>query len=114
MTDLEALVASKHWRWLPGMLVSEARMRVGRICTTEQAAAMNDPPLGDYVPDLTDAATLGCLLALVRAALDEGSVTTHAISNGQWGLRDYRGSLTGLVMYDTEGDALAAALLAAP
>jgi hypothetical protein len=45
-------VACRKWRWLPGML-----------CTTAGYRKENGA-----LPDLEDAATLGCLLALVREA----------------------------------------------
>jgi hypothetical protein len=50
-------VASPHWRWMPGML-------------TDVGERVTDPAvcyLGT-LPDLTDPATLGCVLALVRDA----------------------------------------------
>ena len=68
MTAAEALarraVACKHWRWMPGM----------RWQTSDDHGRLDDfQP--EYMwcpdralPDLTDPATLGCLLALVREA----------------------------------------------
>jgi hypothetical protein len=54
-------VASKHWRWMPGMLgLSRVRGIWIRIV---------DPPMDDITdcfPDFTDPATRGCLLHLVR------------------------------------------------
>ena len=62
--ELESLgrraVACSHWRWLPGML-------------TDVGERVTDPDicyLGTF-PDLSDPATLGCLLALVREALGD-------------------------------------------
>jgi len=62
-------VACKGWRWMPGMLHGtlvgdelQLRYRVGDLTLYLDA---------DRVPDLTDPATLGCLLALVREAWGE-------------------------------------------
>jgi hypothetical protein len=51
-------VACKWWKWLPGMRV------LGGDRITEHTLAIEHGCL----PDLTDAATLGCFLALIRAA----------------------------------------------
>lgn len=50
-------IACKHWRWMPGMLTVPG----------DGAETHIDPAPHD-LPDLTDPATLGCLLALVREA----------------------------------------------
>jgi hypothetical protein len=52
-------VACKGWKWLPGMADHWGR-RLREGDWLDPAAAF---------PDFTDAATLGCLLALVREAL---------------------------------------------
>ena len=63
-------VKCKHWQWLPGMrwrgTLSQNTGRLGEVFQTVPG------PVGVYLPDLTDAATLGCLLALVREAYDDG------------------------------------------
>ena len=72
-------VACKGWRWMPGMLTDSKFARVvaadenGATCALEEGATeddcyavwLNGVPV---LPDLTDPATLGCLLALVRMA----------------------------------------------
>ena len=66
-------VACKGWKWLPGMLTDEGR-RV--MCVWPDDLGIKWSHLldnrvvqdADALPDLTDAATLGCLLALVREA----------------------------------------------
>jgi len=54
-------VSCKGWRWMPGMRV------LGGDRITERTLAIDH---GAF-PDLTDPATLGCLLALVREARGE-------------------------------------------
>ena len=57
-------VACKGWRWMSGMRWRTEDDR-GRL-DDYQPEYMGRPP--DALPDLTDPATLGCLLALVRKA----------------------------------------------
>jgi hypothetical protein len=78
-------VACKHWRWLPGMLAIHPNWRGYRVShvgltgmhgacryaspmggVSYAGAALPLPLSSDVLPDLTDPATLGCLLALVR------------------------------------------------
>lgn len=61
----------------------------------------------DAWPDLTDPATLGCLLALVREALDIPYLCTSVSPEGRWWVDGYS-------LHDTEAEALIAALEAAP
>jgi hypothetical protein len=83
------------------------------------------PPEGDDVaftdprlPDLTDPATLGCLLALVRDAHGNQCIHTSVDDEG-WSVvqRDQPPNAWGQFLADgcnTEADALVAALEAAP
>lgn len=69
-------VACQQWRWMPGML---ARYDGGqgwyRVTDGYGLPVRHVPPNPrDAWPDLTDSATLGCLLALVREAW-EGQFT---------------------------------------
>ncbi len=76
-------VACKHWRWMPGML-NIARCRLIKVEPNDFATwaflVDNESPECNLtsglfrlktslvIPDLTDPATLGCLLHLVREA----------------------------------------------
>jgi hypothetical protein len=103
-------VACKGWRWMPGMRwwTDDDRGRLDDF----QPEYMGRPP--DALPDLTDPATLGCLLALVREAW--GDPTLHVVCAGgsvelgvwhaRWGTSSRRGA--------TEADALVVALKGAP
>lgn len=75
MTDLDLArraVACKKWRWMPGML-DDYGMRLSHVTLhdgswggqNEYRASMYHKP---KLPDFTDPATIGCLLALVREA----------------------------------------------
>lgn len=80
-------VACRHWRWMPGMLAVHPNWRGYRVShvgltgmhgacryaspmggVSYAVAALPLPTSSDVLPDLTDPATLGCLLALVREA----------------------------------------------
>ena len=56
-------VACKGWRWMPGMAFVD-RGEPWRVVSPAHAEVIH----ADRLPDLTDPATLGCLLALVREA----------------------------------------------
>jgi hypothetical protein len=97
-----------RWRWMPGMAYSRGQYRHQRaVCG------------GNYdincIPDLTDPATLGCLLALVREAWGDG---VYLLPDGGWyvkGARLKNGSSINLgICASTEAEALVAALKAAP
>ena len=72
-------VACRGWRWMPGMRTLGAWRVVdadetGIDATTDMGDAWRGktlPPIMSSLPDLTDPATLGCLLALVREARGE-------------------------------------------
>ena len=82
MTDYtelgKRLVACKHFRWLAGMLVSNG----ARIVTVNE-----DTPLrfAGFYPDLSDAATKGCVLQLVRKAWEDPGAH-FALGTAGWAL----------------------------
>lgn len=101
-------VACKGWRWMPGMAdLWGGRMREGDGIDRLHA-----------LPDLTDAATLGCLLALVREAWGDASAYCYRGGGdeltGTWHVtidqRTHRVSRRG----KSEAESLVATLEAAP
>ena len=71
--DLEALarraVACPRWRWMPGVLrLRDAPGKADHGQREGRVEARDGWPYAEWpcLPDLTDPATLGCLLALVR------------------------------------------------
>ena len=127
-------LACKGFRWLPGMLWIVSRVApledyAGRIVEGARRA-----PSGPGLPDLTDPATLGCLLALVREAWRCPTVyvrqsTTRRQSDGviAWEVCDLyldaeacralgvpREGSVGSWGHGSEAEALVAALEAAP
>ena len=106
MSDLASrAVACKHWRWLPGMHDSETGLR---------PLSWSDDWEGE-VPDLTDPATLGCLLALVREAYKCPWLSVVGSADGLWRI-DAEGSdadVSDLHSFGSEAEALVAALEAA-
>ena len=87
---------------MPGMLAHPTRLRV-----TETTGIGS----GDYLPDLTDPATLGCLLALVREAY---GTQGHARMVGHRWRYEPGSWYECQPTHDTEAEALVAALEAAP
>ena len=90
-------VACRHWRWLPGMQTL---------------------PLPAYgLPDLSDPATVGCLLALVREAWGDPCICT-AVDNTSagWWVDGWTAARPQVPsdLHPTEAAALVAALEAAP
>lgn len=127
MTDLDLArraVACKHWKWMPGMrLVCFDGDDAARICTIKgeglvgvrRESGIMAAYDGEAWPDCTDPATVGCLLALVRAAWGDPYLTVDIC-----GVEDHRVwacyscDLIAHAYGDTEAAALVAALEAAP
>ena len=132
MIDLaRRAVACKGWRWMPGMLEVDGARSNGEqydgSVWVDYCGGGYEPVAG-WIPDLTDPATLGCLLALVREAAeperapgDWPMVCTYQNAAKKWGVGAWlnesgKATFAALVLptYDTEAAALVAALEAAP
>jgi len=114
--------SAKHWRWMPGMLAM--RPLGGGITSWLRAIAIEGGwlyygggrriLLDGLTPDLTDPATLGCLLALVREAWGRLGINTKRHPVLGWIVKDGAEDFLKPVACDTEAEALVAALEAAP
>ena len=120
-------IACEGWRWLPGMraTIPDAPGNA-RIVSIDEVAikggfsdARWDHDSWTYghprpcLPDLSDPATLGCLLALVRSAYGDPWIRVEPMSSG-W-VCIYSKPPPGLPANgDTEAEALVAALECAP
>jgi hypothetical protein len=109
-------VACRGWKWMGGMATDEGHRVVlvddGVLWMVYDGEGKCKPGcVEDFVPDLADAATLGCLLALVREA--HGQSTLSPVSRGLrcWCLADYG---TTALEGETEIELLVAALESAP
>lgn len=122
-------VACKHWRWMPGMMLQWKTVKGshyrGRVCDTwsfEDEGALyceghedrfTSEELKVAFPDLSDPATLGCLLHLVREAwgtMLQAPMRWPEDGGVYWAI-ELRGED---VCTSTEAEALVAALEAAP
>ena len=112
-------VACKHWRWMPGMLLLPHVD--GCECCEDRnfprrAARLPAVFTTDIdVPDLSDPATLGCLLHLVREAYGDRSL--QANDAGEYDMLHWHvfiGPTFACTGHKTEAEALVAALEAAP
>jgi len=136
-------IACKRWRWMPGMAAWTVDAASGEVYSegvrivsqpwkaegqSERVRVVVDLPLlvpslgtaftSTLLPDLTDPATLGCLLALVREAHGAPAAYFMGSVNNQWVVHHftepeaYWKSLTK--WQPTEAEALVAALEVAP
>lgn len=110
-------VACSHWRWLPGMLLDANERLVG--IDPEGIPYGHSHTAGHRVwlderslPNLTDPATIGCLLALVREAW--GRPHAYVGHSDKW-VAAFCCEVGGRAFASTtEAAALVAALEAAP
>jgi len=112
MTDLaRRLVASPRWRWMPGMRAT----RAGPWTEPDAVRVPESLPNGGYpgwLPDLTDPATVGCLLSLVREALkDHELFARRELELGGPGWVVVRITTAMIIRGATEAEALVEALL---
>ena len=124
--ELEALgrraVACEHWRWRQGMSLSDGTIvvRVSDIRpVVSGGASRGGNALSEVYPDLSDPATLGALLGLVREAWQDPYLHCQYVL-AELGQPDCWLALTdcGIGSRDfaarTEAEALVCALEAAP
>lgn len=136
MSDLsERAVVCKHWRWMDGMRATRDHLpiprhavRISQSCSIHRCPNSGGPWVKtddngqwkqerDLLPDLTDPATLGCVLALLRAATRVPNAYAFQFTGGQWAVRSTQGGVDDFVRgkwADSEAGALVAALEAAP
>jgi len=113
-------VACPKWRWMPGMLDPSGRRAMwvypeDGIITWSHIPENCVDRDADALPDLTDAATLGCLLALVREAWGTAIIVSYSYDDGLWETMWEGATAAGWCgRGDTEAEALVAALESAP
>ena len=108
-------VACRGWRWMRGMLRQDDYRYVGsgvwaRWSDVHSLTTARHSP--DQWPDLTDAATVGCLLALVRVAYADPYASVwyssdHNHSGDRWSYYSKAFTFSG---HATEAEALVVAL----
>lgn len=102
-------VACKHWYLMRGMTLLDGGLVTGDRDGVPVVYARAGRHSADMLPDLTDPATLGCLLALVRQAWNR-DLYVRRFWGSHWGVimdtREYHAH--------SEAEALVAALEAAP
>lgn len=124
MQDLaRRAVACKPWQWMGGMLtLCGVRVIEGGYdylighrsgATRDGGGWVDTGDAAGFLPDLTDSATLGCLLALVREAWGEKKIGLEW-EDGDSGAWLVNGIENNEIHGQTESEALVAALEAAP
>lgn len=97
-TDLETLgkraVACTRWRWMPGMkTICGIRVTDGSKDwlsghlpgPTTKGGGWVDTKSEGYLPDLSDAATVGCIVDLVRSAFRKPNLCCYSLPiKGMW------------------------------
>lgn len=126
----DRVVACRGWRWVPGMRVTLSSGLVVRLGEHDEGSIWRAilasgatcavdvrHPWYTVAPDLSDSATLGCLLALVREAWKDPEFCMLKELRGDWcwsvGRWEAATALRGQAA-TTEAEALVMALEAAP
>lgn len=117
-------VACKGWRWREGMRTTcGVRVNEGgndylighRQGATRDGGGWIDDDSAGYLPDLTDPATLGCLLALVREAWGDPLLNVlYLPTEERWGVERWYDGVRRNGACTSEAESLVAALEAAP
>ena len=126
----ERLIACKGFRWMPGMrTLGEWRIINVDADGVEVVTDLGEvvlfhsgdlPHIASSLPDLTDPATIGCLLVLVREVWEDPTASTAATreADGKRGwvmdCWDPKSPLNGIGPFQSEAATLVAALVAAP
>jgi len=107
-------VACRGWRWSPGMRAVGRRTLPTAWFRVEEVVSSLTGEWANALPDLTDPATLGCLLALVREAWGQDDMGASRYKEG-WCVEFTPQEGQHHAFYGaTEAEALVAALEAAP
>jgi len=112
-------VACKGWRWVPGMLSAKG-LRVirrdsdGYVVGYYQDLSYIAECVPGTLPDLTDPATLGCLLGLIRKAWKDPQVHVVKLAYGFMGWQAWNADRDIAAKCGSEVEALVAALEVAP
>jgi hypothetical protein len=110
MLDLSRrAVACKGWKWMLGMQAITLDGLFGHRVT--EYTVFIDP---DNLPDLTDPATLGCMLALVREAWSDPYLCAVGDSDTGWRVDAVTAQVQDLHGYSSEAEALVYALERSP
>ena len=119
MNGLGKRAIEAGWKWMPGtsadgMLVVDADE--SGLWVVRKGAVQEHWAPEEALPDLTDPATLGCLLALVREVKADPSIHIRPAVSGKWWfvskIKD--GQVASLrSCFKSEAEALVAALEAA-
>jgi hypothetical protein len=113
-------IACPRWRWMPGMVTTYGQ-RIARVDADGYTVAYQrgghlQMVEADALPDLADPATLGCLLALVRDAWGDDTISMAWAAGGWYVVQRVLRAMEALRWIDTatEAEALVTALEAAP